>query len=121
MAEGLGGYPPHIEGKSVSYTTYANYGCRCEGCTVAHREEYNRWRNSLPAERKKELNARTSRAKDRRVRELNDELALHANKSKAWTEREIAIALDRSITVRQAAEMLGRTIYAVKSIRNKYR
>jgi hypothetical protein len=30
--------PAHPEGKPESYTTYVNYGCRCDGCSGASRD-----------------------------------------------------------------------------------
>jgi hypothetical protein len=40
----------HPDGRPVSYTTYRNWGCRCEGCRAAHVEKLRdsgagaRWR-----------------------------------------------------------------------------
>jgi hypothetical protein len=34
----------HVEGKPVSYTTYNNHKCRCDGCRKANREAMARFR-----------------------------------------------------------------------------
>ena len=39
------------------------------------------------------------------------------NKGKPWTEDDRAVALDRSLTTLQAAKSLGRTAYAIRTIR----
>jgi hypothetical protein len=36
-------YPPHLHGRDVGNSTYTKWGCRCEGCTRAHRESASAW------------------------------------------------------------------------------
>lgn len=42
----LGMSADHIQGASISRSTYLNRGCRCDGCKAADRH-YNRYRSLL--------------------------------------------------------------------------
>ena len=126
MAEGV--RPPHIEGKPVNNSTYMNYKCRCQGCTAAHTVEYRKWRQkmvrdarsgSAEAEKlRKKMNKRTN---DRAKRDNEESRATRPNTGKPWSEEDLAVALDRRYSARQAAEMLGRTMFSVKQIRADHR
>lgn len=108
--------PPHIDDKyAVSYTTYVNHGCRCEGCAADHRAKHKQWRDGASREMRRRLNKRATEYRKRLVEEQRPGLA---NNGKPWTDEEKQIAWDRSISVRQASEILGRTIYAVRYMRS---
>lgn len=104
--------PPHKEGYSVSYTTYVNHKCRCEGCTDAHRLNHKKWRDKTSPEMRRRMNRR----KDLRVTEQNATMPT-PNKGKPWSDEDKAIALNPKLTARQAAEKLGRTMFSVKQFR----
>jgi hypothetical protein len=87
--------PPHIEGIPVRNESYTVGGCRCVGCTeahrVAHREYRARARRKIPVKR------------------------LH----KRWSAEEKAIAMNPQLTTREAAEKVGRTLSAVAEMRRR--
>lgn len=111
--------PPHKEPYAVSYTTYINHGCRCAGCTDDHRRQHREWRLARASpEARKRLNLRS----DLRKQEQNGMQSMSAtNLRKPWTDQDRAIALDPRYSARQAAEMLGRTMFSVKQLRYEAR
>lgn len=84
-------------------------GCRCSVCWQAQRlrehqiglAETKRW-------------AQVNTEADRRFVSL---AAPVVNAGGRWTDAEIAVAMDASLTLVQAAELLGRTVSAVKNQR----
>lgn len=108
--------PPHIEGYAVSYSTYANHKCRCAGCTADHLAKYKEYRERASPE----VRARMNKRKTDRMKRQNSQMKVAVrNMRKRWTPEEIAVAKDPELTIKQAAEILGRTIYAVKHQRSK--
>lgn len=110
-------YPPHLDGHPVSYVTYNNHRCRCQGCTAAKTEQHRAYRKVASPAVKKRMNRR----KTVRNQRQNIEMGNVVNNRKPWTEEDRRVALDRTITVRQAAELLGRSIFAVKQYRSDHR
>ena len=106
----------HIEGRAVSYSTYMNHGCRCAGCTDHHRIKHKEWRMRATPEQRKRMNKRNSG----RVARINNAMPT-PNKGKPWSAADTAVALDATITVREAARRLGRTLYSVKQLRSSNR
>jgi hypothetical protein len=110
--------PPHIEGYPVSYTTYVNRRCRCEGCAADHRRKHKEWRDQRPEEAK-----RTQYRKDdeRKARQNEQQSKTVPNRSKPWTDEDRSVALDEGLSARQAANILGRTMFSVKQYRAAHR
>lgn len=100
-AEPIPGYVVHGE-----YSTYGNWGCLCDACKEAARA----YRSPFLPER----NARR-RAFSETIAEGS---AVHR---KPWTAEEIEVARDRSLTMRQVALQLGRTVGAVDFVRRQLR
>lgn len=117
MAESM--RPTHIKGYPVSYTTYTNRGCRCEGCLADKREQHRLWRQkrASPTARKALNKRRSSRA----YRNNAEAAALAVNSNKPWTDEDRAVALRPDLTLKEAALLLGRTVYAVKFMRRQHR
>jgi hypothetical protein len=112
--------PPHIDERYArNSSTYANHGCRCDDCTtdasrVSMKNTRRRRRESPEARR------RMNRNKDRRFNRDNAEAAAAADRHhKPWTSRDVAIARDRTLSVRQAAKILGRSFNSVKHMRRQ--
>ncbi|CPT99248.1 Hypothetical protein ERS075552_01488 [Mycobacteroides abscessus] len=78
-----------------TYTEASRYGCLCPQC-----------REAAEAERLRRQAATWHTAVNRKV---------------PWTDSDIEIALDRSLTVIEAAQRLGRTHTSVRALRYKYR
>lgn len=80
-------------------TGYLNYGCRCETCTRVAREAARGWQ-----------------------RKANDELLNQAHRHFTWwTSAELEIASRADLSSREVARMLGRTMWAVSTMRNRLR
>ncbi len=110
--------PPHKEPYAVSYSTYMNHKCRCAGCTDDHRRKHKEWRDRASAEQRTKLNRRTNLRKQER----NGLQSFEApNSGKPWTNEDRAVALDQNYTAMQAAELLGRTPFAIKWYRAQER
>lgn len=109
---------PHLEGYAVSYTTYLNHKCRCEGCTADHRRKHKQWRDNASPEAKKKLYKRID---DRKRRQNADQAKTVPNTRKPWTEEDRKVALNMELTSRQAANILGRTMLSVKQYRSEQR
>ncbi|WP_165702730.1 hypothetical protein [Mycobacteroides abscessus] len=87
-----GRVPDHLHG---TYTGASRYGCLCPRC-----------RDAAEAERVRRQEATRHTA---------------VNYKQPWTDHDIEIALDRSLTVMEAAQRLGRTHSSVRTLRHKYR
>lgn len=87
-----GKVPEHLHGTN---TGVSRYGCLCPRC-----------RDAAEAERERRQEATRHTA---------------VNYKAPWTDSDIEIALDRSLTVIEAAQRLGRTHSAVRALRYKYR
>lgn len=87
-----GRVPEHLHG---TYTAVSRYGCLCLRC-----------RDAAEVERLRRQEATRPTA---------------ANHKQPWADRDIEIALDRSLTVIEAAQRLGRTHSSVRALRHKYR
>lgn len=96
-------------------------GCRCSACSTAEqarvrqigRDEEKRWR---------ELNQRADqRWQQWRLAAQENATARQRRAGTRWTPQQLGIALDRSLSVEQAASMLGRSNSAIATIRTRYR
>ncbi|MGH3724198.1 MAG: hypothetical protein ACRDUS_08715 [Mycobacterium sp.] len=87
-----GKVPEHLHG---TYTAVSRYGCLCPRC-----------RDAAEAERL-------------RRQEVTRPTAV--NHKQPWTDRDTEIALDRTLTVIEAAQRVGRTHTSVRALRHKYR
>ncbi|EIV65098.1 hypothetical protein [Mycobacteroides abscessus] len=87
-----GKVPEHLHG---TYTGASRYGCLCPRC-----------RDAAEAERERRQEATRHTA---------------VNYKAPWADSDIEIALDRNLTVIEAAQRLGRTHSAVRALRYKYR
>ncbi|WP_182878538.1 hypothetical protein [Mycobacteroides abscessus] len=87
-----GKVPEHLHGTN---TGVSRYGCLCPRC-----------RDAAEAERERRQEATRHTA---------------VNYKAPWTDSDIEIALDRNLTVIEAAQRLGRTHSAVRALRYKYR
>lgn len=87
-----GKVPEHLHGTN---TGVSRYGCLCPRC-----------RDAAEAERLRRQEATRHTA---------------VNYKAPWTDSDIEIALDRNLTVIEAAQRLGRTHSAVRALRYKYR
>lgn len=111
-------------------TTGHNYhGCRCGECRRAKVEHVKAWRKANP-DKVRAANRRSKAAyreyhdsQNARYRaeyaELTKPFAI--NSWRPWSKAEVAIALDRSLTVVEAALAIGRTADAVTTARRNYR
>lgn len=111
--------PPHISDRyAISDATYTNHGCRCVGCNDAHNARHKKWRDHASPEARQNMVRRINKHKDR----INEELRADAvNHGKPWTPEDKAVLADDSLTNRQAAVLLGRTLYTVKQTRYQMR
>lgn len=74
-----------------------NYLCKCETCMQAQRSATRHWQRSR-----------------------NDQLLDRARRhNQQWTGPELELAARRELSARQVAEMVGRTMYAVMSMRHR--
>ena len=87
-----GKVPEHLHG---SYTAVSRYGCRCSRCQDA--------------------------AETERLRRQEATRPTADNHKQPWTDHDVETALDRSLTVIEAAQRLGRTHSSVRALRHKYR
>ncbi|ORB47474.1 hypothetical protein BST43_25995 [Mycobacteroides saopaulense] len=87
-----GRVPEHLHG---TYTAVSRYGCLCPPCRSA--------------------------AEGERLRRHAATRHTAVNHKQPWTDRDVEIALDRSLTVIEAAQRLGRTHSSVRALRHKYR
>jgi|688.fasta_scaffold1506878_2 hypothetical protein len=110
--------PPHIEGYAVSYTTYVNHRCRCEGCAADHRRKHKEWRDNASPEMRRKL---YKRVEDRKRRINEQQSRTMPNRSKPWTDEDRAVALNPKLSAQQAANILGRTMFSVKQYRAQHR
>jgi hypothetical protein len=102
----MGERPPHKEPYAVSYNTYRNHKCRCEGCTDHQRIQHREWRARALADPRKNLNRRVTLSK------------IDApNGGRRWTNEDRAVALNPDYTTKQAAEILGRTPSSIRQYR----
>lgn len=106
-----------MQSYAVSYTTYMNHGCRCEGCTDDHRLKHREWRHrAMTGEQRQRANEkRYARAK------VQNAAMPTPNTGKPFTDEDKAIALDLTLTARQAAEKLGRSMFSIKEYRRTQR
>jgi hypothetical protein len=110
--------PPHKEPYAVSYSTYMNHRCRCAGCTDHYRIKHKEWRARASQEQRAKLNRRTNLRKQ----EQNGLKSMEApNRGKPWTDEDRTVVMNPDYTAMQAAEMLGRTPFAVKWYRSQQR
>ncbi len=87
-----GRVPEHLHG---TYTGVSRYGCLCPRCRdVAEAERLRRQEATRPTA---------------------------VNHGQPWTDRDVGTALDRNLTVIEAAQRLGRTHSSVRALRHKYR
>lgn len=94
-------------------------GCDCTACHIAHlaakRGRYVRRGPetvAMPEERSQQLQAR--------ARAVQTETAAAATRNRApWTDEDLAIALDYQHTAAEAARLLGRSLSAVRHIRQR--
>lgn len=106
--------PPHKEPYAVSYSTYMNHKCRCEGCTDHHRRKHKEWRDQASREQRAKFNRRVNLRKQER----NGRQSFEApNSGKPYSDEDRAIALNPDYTAMQAAELLGRTPFSIKQFR----
>jgi hypothetical protein len=123
---------PVPEGKHGTHYAWRTYGCRCEPCVQAHREHDRRvWRaNAEVREKKAAANAEWRAANPARVRvygamkreyEAARTVPGAVNHKQPWTDTDLEVALDMSLTAVQAAQRLGRTAQAVIAVRTKQR
>lgn len=94
-------------------------GCRCDPCHEARlaqkRAEYER-RGPIPSTMPPDRSA----ALYARGQALQAETAAAATRARAaWTEEDLAVALDYQHTAAEAAHLLGRTLAAVRHVRRK--
>lgn len=104
----------HIEPYARNCSTYGNHGCRCEDCTADAARAAREYRRRAPKAVRRRANAVTTRTFNR-----NNDLSV-ANASRHfthWTPQDLAIARDRTLSVRQAAAILGRSMNSVKHMR----
>ncbi len=87
-----GKIPEHLHG---TYSAVSRYGCLCPRC-----------RDAAEAERLRRQEATRLTA---------------VNHGQPWTDRDIETALDRSLTVIEAAQRVGRTHSSVRALRHKHR
>lgn len=87
-----GKVPEHLHG---TYTAVSRYGCLCARCRSAAEAE--------------------------RLRRQETTWPTAVNHKQPWTDADVEIALDRSMTVVEAAQSLGRTHSSVRALRHKYR
>lgn len=85
-------------------------GCRCSVCWQAQ-QLHEHQIGTAETKRWAQVNAEA----DKRFVSLATPVV---NAGRRWTDAEIAVALDASLTLAQAAELLGRTISAVKNQRS---
>lgn len=114
---------------------YINWGCRCGVCRAAE-VSYKREQRTKPPSPKShgtpynysrgcrcdtctQANSATILAVHRRRQA--ESLASAHNKGKEWTGPELEIALRTDLTIPQIAERLGRTVWAVRAVRQKVR
>jgi hypothetical protein len=101
-------------------STYTNYRCRCDDCSAAgrlnSRERSCDYRTRMPAE----VRARAKARKLKRDQRLRDETAAAATKhGQPWTFEEIDVACDPTLSAREAALRIGRSIDTVKKMRRR--
>lgn len=89
-----------------------NRGCRCDVCRGASRERRLKYGRSEKAD---------WLAKQCRI-EAQEESQRTANHHRRdWSYDELQTALDYDLSAREAAVLLGRTYYAVQSVRRQHR
>ncbi|MBN9636480.1 MAG: hypothetical protein J0H22_15045 [Actinobacteria bacterium] len=124
---------PVPEGKHGTAYAWRAYGCRCEPCVLAHRAYERTWAAQRPLEAKARKAARTAvhhagqpdrrndirRSRSVAVAEITEPKAIRAGEP--ITDEDIEFACDMSMTVMEAALMLGRTASSVSAIRSRYR
>lgn len=87
-------------------------GCRCAVCWQAQRLREHQI-GIAETERWEQINT------EAQARFVNP-AAVAANNGCPWTQAELAVAMDASLTPAQAGKLLGRTASAVKNIRSKH-
>lgn len=96
-------------------------GCPCEPCHTAHLAKKHAEHARRPAAGTPMPPAR-SEALTARASNLQAETRALADRARtAWTDEDLAIALDYRHTAAEAAILLGRTLSAVRHIRQKRR
>lgn len=96
-------------------------GCRCSACSTAEQarvrhighEEERRWRD---------INLRADQRWQRwRIAAPDQPDSPRKQAGTRWTAQQLAIALNRTLSVEEAASRLGRSNSAVASVRTRYR
>lgn len=87
---------------------------KCARCRTRKAVERRRKRSSIDPEYRKRLRANTARNQGRRELETTPTAARSGYE---WTGPELEVAARPDLTARQAAEMIGRSYYAVKRAR----
>lgn len=93
-------------------------GCRCDDCFSAESGRMRRIGRS-EASRWARINERADRHWGRRVQD--DRETRPSNEQVRWSQLDIELALDTSISVYDVAELLGRSADAVETVRRRYR
>lgn len=91
---------------------------RCRRCSVSQVTANRNRRQRVDPEFRRKLRRRTDRLRKRMNDALNDAAVNHG---KQWTGPELEILCREDLTHRQAAEALGRTLYAVRHQRQLLR
>lgn len=107
--------------------SYRKRGCRCDQCRKWKRERDQRYRARNPEQAKKQsrrwrdAHPEEQQALTRRnTKKLNDELRETAERHRLeWTGVELEIATRPDLTSRQVAEILHRTLSAVRNMRRR--
>lgn len=106
-------------GKHGTFYAWSTYKCRCEPCVQAARAHQRQWEATKPGRRRISNPIPRKTVDDAALVTIpRDEDGRPLVPPKRWTEAELAIALDRSLTRRQAAVLLGRTESAVRRQRD---
>lgn len=110
---------PVPEHKHGTFYAWSAYKCRCESCVQAARAHQRQWEATKPGRRRVREPVPRKTVDDAALVTIpRDENGRPLVPPKQWTEAELAIALDRSLTRRQAAALLGRTESAVRRRRD---
>jgi len=126
MSAGSGELPETAVKHGTRYS-YRKRGCRCDQCRKWKRERDRRYRARNPekaseqSRRWRDANPEEHQAATRRgQKKLNDKLRETADRHHLeWTGVELEIASRPDLTARQVAEILHRTLSAVRNMRQR--
>ena len=93
-------------------------GCRCDDCCSAESSRMRRI-GRAEATRWARVNERADLRWGRRVHDDRD--IRPSNEQTRWSQLDIELALDTSISVYDIAELIGRSTGAVETMRRRYR